>query len=65
MVQRCQVRKLRNVVEHLPMALRWGVAGLIEAERKFRRVKGYRGLPQLVAALDRVMSKDSLDRKEL
>lgn len=46
------------------MALRWGVAGLIEAERKFRRVKGYRQLPQLIAALDRALNKQPLDRNE-
>ena len=34
------------------MALRWAVAALIEAEKHFRRVKGYRELPQLIAALD-------------
>lgn len=34
------------------MALRWGVTGMMEAERRFRRVKGYRELPQLLAALE-------------
>ncbi|MCI0410105.1 MAG: IS256 family transposase [Acidobacteria bacterium] len=33
------------------MALRWAVTGLIEAEKRFRRVKGYREMPQLLAAL--------------
>ena len=33
------------------MALRWAVAALIEAEKHFRRVKGHRELPQLIAAL--------------
>jgi len=33
------------------MALRWAVTGLMEAEKRFRRVKGYREMPQLLAAL--------------
>jgi len=34
------------------MRRRWCSAGLIRAETKFRRIKGYRQLPQLIAALD-------------
>jgi putative transposase len=33
------------------MALRWAVGGILEAEKKFRRVKGFRAIPHLVAAL--------------
>ena len=33
------------------MALRWAVTGLMEAEKRFRRVKGYREMPQLLVAL--------------
>lgn len=33
------------------MALRWAVTGLMEAEKRFRRVKGYREMPQLLAVL--------------
>ncbi len=33
------------------MALRWTAAGMLDAERSFRRVKGFRGLPQLAATL--------------
>lgn len=33
------------------MALRWAVTGLIEAEKRFKRVRGYREMPQLLAAL--------------
>ena len=33
------------------MALRWAVTGLIEAEKRFRRVKGFQEIPQLLAAL--------------
>jgi transposase-like protein len=34
------------------MRRRWCSAGLVRAETKFRRVKGYRQLPQLIATLD-------------
>ena len=34
------------------MALRWCAAGMLEAAKQFRRVKGYRQLPTLRAALD-------------
>ena len=33
------------------MALRWAVTGLMEAEKRFRRVKGHREMPRLLAAL--------------
>ena len=33
------------------MALRWAVTGLMEAEKRFRRVKGHREMPQLLASL--------------
>lgn len=29
------------------MILRWTAAGVLEAERHFRKVAGYRGLPRL------------------
>ncbi|WP_423202397.1 IS256 family transposase [Mycobacterium decipiens] len=35
------------------MVLRWTAAGMLTAERSFRRVKGYKQMPQLVAALHR------------
>ncbi|MGH8698249.1 MAG: IS256 family transposase [Burkholderiales bacterium] len=35
------------------MALRWTAAGMLDAERSFRRVKGFRGLGQLATALRR------------
>jgi len=34
------------------MRQRWCVAGLLRAEEKFNRVRGYREIPQLLAALD-------------
>jgi putative transposase len=42
------------------MAQRWAVAALLRAEKKFKRVKGYKELPKLVA----VLQHKSLDRKE-
>jgi putative transposase len=33
------------------MILRWTAAGVLEAERSFRKIAGYRALPKLVAAL--------------
>jgi len=43
---------------------RWTAAGLLEAEKKFRRVKGYRDLKELAAKLSRSRSlgiRDALD----
>jgi len=42
------------------MAQRWAVAALLRAEKKFRRVKGYKELPKLAAVLQQI----SLDGKE-
>jgi putative transposase len=35
------------------MVLRWTAAGMLNAERSFRRLKGYKQMPQLVEALHR------------
>ena len=35
------------------MALRWATAGLLDAETRFRRGRGYKALPGLLAALQR------------
>lgn len=37
------------------MALRWAVAALLEAEKNFRRVRGYRDLPRLSQALQQAL----------
>jgi transposase-like protein len=42
------------------MAQRWAAAALLRAEKKFRRVKGYKEIPKLVA----VLQQKSLDGKE-
>jgi hypothetical protein len=43
----------RNVKHWQPgdMRLRWAAAGMLAAANQFRRVKGYRQLPKLAAAL--------------
>jgi putative transposase len=45
------------------MRQRWCIAGLMRAENKFRRVKGYRHMPQLLKALDRLVFGKDLDEK--
>jgi transposase-like protein len=49
-----RVREIGRRVRHWQngtMVLRWTAAGVLEAERGFRKLAGYRGLPILVAAL--------------
>jgi len=43
------------------MVQRWAVAALLRAEKKFKRVKGYREIPKLIAAL----GQKNLDWKEV
>jgi putative transposase len=43
---------------HGEMALRWCAAGMLAAEAQFRRVKGYRQLPQLLAALEAATAEE-------
>lgn len=42
------------------MTLRWAVTGLMDAARRFRRVRGHRDLPQLLRALDSRASASSV-----
>ena len=46
------------------MVLRWTAAGMLNAERSFRRVKGYRQMPTLVAALYRHAHPNTAHRPE-
>ena len=46
------------------MALRWGVTGLLEAEKKFRRVRGHSDMPILIAAIEALVEGTTLDRKK-
>jgi len=41
------------------MVLRWTAAGMLNAERSFRRIKGYKQMPQLVEALHRHAHPDT------
>jgi putative transposase len=43
------------------MVQRWAVAAILRAEKKFKRVKGYKEIPKLIAALQ----QKSLERKEV
>ena len=40
------------------MALRWAAAGMLAAQGQFRRVKGFRQLPQLAAALEKATADE-------
>jgi len=46
------------------MALRWCAAGMLEAQSQFRRVKGYKEIPILIAAMDRHFHPQMLAGKE-
>jgi putative transposase len=39
------------------MCLRWTAAGMLEAETRFRKVEGYRGLAQLAVAIEHDLTK--------
>jgi putative transposase len=43
------------------MVLRWTAAGMLNAERSFRRLKGHKQMPQLVAALHRHAHPETAD----
>jgi transposase-like protein len=43
------------------MRERWCVAGLVDAEGRFNRIQGYRYMPQLLAALQRLLTPETLD----
>ncbi len=53
--------------QHGEMALRWTAAGMLAAEAQFRRVKGFRQLPALLAALEEATADqpgaEDLDRR--
>ena len=38
------------------MALRWTAAGMLEAERQFRKIIGYRQLAKLAVAIERELA---------
>ena len=46
------------------MVLRWTAAGMVNAERSFRRIKGYKQMPDLVDALYRHAHPDTAQSAE-
>jgi putative transposase len=42
------------------MALRWTAAGMLEAERQFRRIIGYRDLAKLAVAIERELDQPTV-----
>jgi putative transposase len=55
----CVRRSSRNVKrwQSGDMALRWTAAGMLEAERQFRRIIGYRDLAKLAVAIERELDR--------
>jgi transposase-like protein len=55
----CVRRSARNVKrwQSGDMCLRWTAAGLLEAERQFRRIIGYRDLAKLAVAIERDLDR--------
>ena len=46
------------------MKKRWIAAGMLEAERSFRRLKGYADMPSFVAAVARATTPDAVTPTE-
>jgi len=59
-------RVSRNVKHwrHGRMALRWAVTGLLEAQKTFRRVKGFREIPALLRVLESRVASDKVTGTE-
>jgi transposase-like protein len=58
----CVRRTSRNVKrwQSGDMALRWTAAGMLEAERQFRRIIGYRDLAKLAIAIERDLARTTV-----
>jgi putative transposase len=58
----CVRRSSRNVKhwQNGDMALRWTAAGMLEAERQFRRIIGYADLAKLVTAIERQLDQTTV-----
>jgi transposase-like protein len=52
-IARTTTRNVKRWRDDGDMRRRWCAAGMLEAERKFRRVRGHKQMPTLVAALER------------
>ena len=46
------------------MIVRWVATAVREAERKFRRLKGHKDMPRLVAALDAHQRSLQIDKEK-
>jgi len=59
----CVRRSARNVKrwQSGEMCLRWTAAGMLEAERQFRKVVGYRDLAKLAVAVERELAPTSAE----
>ena len=60
----CLRRLTRNVKRWRggAMAQRWGATAVMEAEKRFRRIKGHRDLPQMLKALDALIAGARMDK---
>jgi hypothetical protein len=47
------------------MALRWAVTGLLEAQKTFRRVKGFREIPAFLRALESRVASSTVAGTEM
>ncbi len=58
----CVRRTARNVKrwQSGDMCLRWTAAGMLEAERQFRRIIGYADLAKLVVAIERELDRPTV-----
>jgi putative transposase len=58
----CVRRTSRNVKrwQNGEMGLRWTAAGMLEAERQFRRIIGYRDLARLAVAIERDLTRPTI-----
>ena len=58
----CVRRTNRNVKswQSSEMALRWTAAGMLEAERQFRGIIGYRDLAELVVAIEHDLARTAV-----
>ena len=58
----CVRRTSRNVKrwQSGDMALRWTAAGMLEAERQFRRAIGYRDLAKLALAIEHDLARTTV-----
>ncbi|MDI6890605.1 MAG: transposase, partial [Thermodesulfovibrionales bacterium] len=55
-----RVRKWHDAL----MVHRWAAVSLLEAEKRFKKVKGYREMPKLITAIDREVAKKGLTTLE-